>query len=94
MISGRVVDADTNAPIANVTITTDKGQNTTTNDNGDYSFANLSAGSYSINAAKTDYNFSPANQYATIPPNTTNINFFGTATPQPPDAPTLYNIGT
>jgi hypothetical protein len=62
-ISGRVATAS-NANLAGVTLTLSGSQASSTQSdiNGNYTFANLPAGSYTVTPSKTAFSFSPANE--------------------------------
>lgn len=66
-ISGRVTDANNN-PINGVVISSSAGRTTTTDSNGNYTFSDLPAGSYTLTPSKSGYVFSPASQTLTVPP--------------------------
>ena len=56
IVSGKVRDATTTEGISGATVTIESTVfSDTTDSNGDYSFSNVPAGSYSIKASKTDY---------------------------------------
>ena len=61
IISGRVLSADTNLPIAGATVTATKGSTTysaTTNTNGIYAIAKIpSSSNYTVSVTKTGYSF-------------------------------------
>ena len=65
-IGGRVTRASGGAPLADVTVTLTKPDSTTaattTDANGDYSFAGLGSGSYTVTPSKTNYGFTPSGQ--------------------------------
>lgn len=62
-ISGRVATAS-NGNLAGVTLTLSgsQGGSTQSDINGNYTFANLSAGNYTVTPSKTAFSFSPANE--------------------------------
>ena len=84
-ISGRINDSNYN-PLSAALVTLSGGpddfesQTVSTNALGDYSFANLPAGSeYSVTVAKSFYTFAPATQSITLAENVVNLSFVGTA---------------
>jgi uncharacterized repeat protein (TIGR01451 family) len=82
-ISGRIQNA-TGTAISGVTVTLSGGQagSTTTDGNGDYSFAGLpSTNNYTVTPSKTNYTFSaPSLTYTNLGANQTAQNFTGTST--------------
>jgi len=78
-ISGTVLDA-LSAPLAGVIVSDGQGQEVKTDQLGQYTLANLIAGSYTVTPYRLGYTFSPASRLATITnDNVTGVNF--TATP-------------
>jgi hypothetical protein len=84
-ISGRVNDSNSQA-LSGALVTLSGGPNdfesqtVSTNGVGDYSFANLPAGSeYSVTVAKNFYTFEPATKSITLAGNVVNLDFSGTA---------------
>lgn len=74
-ISGRVADTAGN-PFSGVTITTDKGQSASTDGSGNFSLANLAAGTYTLTPSSGQgYTFSPATRTVTVAPSATGQNF-------------------
>ena len=69
-ISGRVTLASGGAPLASVTVTLTKPDSiaatTTTDSGGNYSFAGLDSGSYTVTPSKINYSFTPSGQPVTI----------------------------
>lgn len=78
-ISGRVTTNGSNG-LSGVTISAGGNRTTTTGNDGRYTLSNLSAGTYTVSAAKAGYTFAPGSRSVTIPPNATNIDFVGTGT--------------
>lgn len=66
-ILGRVAD-NTGAPISAVTISDGAGHTASTDNNGNYAISGLVAGTYTLQAAKDGYTFSPATRNVTVPP--------------------------
>jgi Carboxypeptidase regulatory-like domain/Lamin Tail Domain len=66
VISGRVTLAAGGAPLANVTVTLTKPDSTpavtTTDAGGNYSFAGLGSGGYTVTPSKINYGFTPSGQ--------------------------------
>ncbi len=84
-ISGQVTAKDSGDPISGVTISTDKGQTTTSAENGKYEFNALAAGDYTLTPAKKEnYTFSPVSRTVTLPSDAPDQNFSGSK--QPPDS--------
>lgn len=54
-IAGTVTDSSTGNPIANAAVSTDSGQNTTTDANGNYTLSDVPAGNRTVTAAATGY---------------------------------------
>ncbi len=73
-IEGRVVNSQ-NTGIAGVTIRTDKGQQTTTDQTGAYKLSGLATGTYTITPSKSGITFSPASTTVNVPPSITTLNF-------------------
>ena len=73
-ISGHIRDQSGN-PIDNVVISDEFGHSVTTDALGNYTFSDLPAGSYTITPSSTIYNFLPAAQLVTVPPNAADVNF-------------------
>lgn len=71
-ISGTVTENGTG--LAGVTVSTGT-RSATTQDDGTYSIAGLTAGSYTITPAKTGYAFTPTSRNVTVNANLTGINF-------------------
>src|SRR5215212_4028265 len=69
-VSGRVTLASGGAPLASVTVTLTRPDSTTatttTDSGGNYSFAGLDSGSYTVTPSKTNYSFTPSAQPVTI----------------------------
>jgi hypothetical protein len=69
-VSGRVTLASGGAPLASVTVTLSKPDSTTatttTDSGGNYSFAGLDSGSYTVTPSKTNYSFMPSARPVTI----------------------------
>lgn len=84
-ISGRVLDENANY-IENVTISTNSSFNTTTDNNGIYTFGELPAQVYTITPSKSGFSFSPASPSITIPPNAAGQDFIATPTVCPVEA--------
>jgi hypothetical protein len=75
---------------ATVTITGGVNGSTTADSSGNYTFANLDAGSYTVSASKTGATFSPASQAVTVTSaNVAQVNFNGTV-----QTPTFSISGT
>ena len=84
-ISGRVATAS-NANLAGVTLILSgaQGGSTLSDSSGNYSFANLSAGNYTVTPSKTAFSFSPANEsFLNLSSNQT-ANFTASLIPQVP----------
>lgn len=81
-ISGRVVNQH-NQGLAGVTIATNTGLTAVTNSQGYYTFNDVSAGHYSLTAAKGGYNFAPLHRIVELPPQAVEQNFVGTLIPTP-----------
>ncbi len=78
-IAGTVID-NNGDPLAGVTISTDGGSHTaTTNGNGTYTITGLLTNTYTIQAEKFGYTFTPATRLVSVPPDATGKKF--TATP-------------
>ena len=74
-ISGRVTDSN-NYPFASVTIMTNQGSFAVTDNNGNFTIAYLSPGTYVLTPnSVNNYTFSPASRTVTIAPNATDQNF-------------------
>ena len=73
-ITGRVLSPN-NAPISGVTIRTDHGQVTVTNQNGEYSLGGLGEGNYVLTPSMGGTAFSPANSSVVVPPDVQMLNF-------------------
>jgi len=86
-LSGQIVNGS-GIPITGVSVALTGSQtgNTTTDNNGNYSFANLRAdGNFTVTPTRTNYNFTPPNRnFNTLPGNTT-ANFTGSLN--------LYTLG-
>lgn len=78
-IAGRLVDANNN-PIADATVSIEGGPSTMTAADGSYSLNSLLPGTYTLTAAKINYQFAPASRIVTVPPSATQQNFTGTST--------------
>jgi hypothetical protein len=65
-ISGKVTNAANGAGLAGVTVTLSSGSSTLTDTAGKYVFDNLSAGTYTVSAARAGYNPGSANATVTI----------------------------
>ena len=88
-ISGRIVDAAGQAVEA-VTISTDKGHTTLSEQNGYYGFRDLDPGTYSVKPQKDGYIFQPPLRELTLPPGAPMQNFLAippTPTPMPYPGP-------
>jgi hypothetical protein len=88
-ISGRIVDTS-GEPLPGVIISTDKGQSTSTDDNGRYYFSNLDPDTYIITPQKAGYLFVPSLRPVTLPPSAVQQDFTAippTPTPVPYPAP-------
>ncbi|MCB1216163.1 carboxypeptidase regulatory-like domain-containing protein [bacterium] len=83
-ISGRVADAD-GIGISGVNVALTPGTaSTSTDGNGNYSFAGVEAGSYVLTPSKTDFTFDPATLKAdVVASDLTGKNFTGTTTALP-----------
>jgi murein DD-endopeptidase MepM/ murein hydrolase activator NlpD/protocatechuate 3,4-dioxygenase beta subunit len=77
-ISGKVTDKATGSPIPGVSISTDKGPMTTTDNNGDYTIGNLATGTYTLTPTKTGCIFEPTHQNVNVPPDANGVDFTGT----------------
>ncbi len=73
-ITGRVLSPN-NSPISGVTIRTDHGQVTVTNQNGDYSLGGLVEGNYTLTPSMGGTAFSPATSSVVVPPDVQMLNF-------------------
>ena len=73
-IAGRVVSPQ-NVPIGGVTIRTNHGEVTVTNQNGDYSLNGLDEGNYTLTPAMGGTAFSPASSSVVVPPDVQMLNF-------------------
>lgn len=73
-ISGRVTDANGRG-IPGVTVSAGFPRMTTTDTNGNYTFAGLTAGTYTISPSRYLYTFSPASRTVSVPPNATGQDF-------------------
>jgi hypothetical protein len=76
-ISGRIINIGDGTPISGVTLSTQAGLITTTDENGRYRFDNVPMGVHIITLSKTGYNFSPAQRLINIPSDATDVNFQG-----------------
>lgn len=86
-ISGRVADGSGNG-IADVTIATNTGSSTLTNNDGDYTIADLMAGNYTLTPSKEGFTFSPpSSPPITVSSDVQGVNF--TSAPVPPPVPSL-----
>jgi len=77
-VSGKVTDSS-GAALAGVTLSTNLGQTSVTDNQGNYTLSNLAAGSYTFTPSKIGYTFNPELLSVTVPPNATGQNFVGTA---------------
>ena len=75
-IAGRVTDSG-GAGLAGVRVSLSNGQHTTTDGNGNYLFADLQGGSYTITPQRDYYNFTPAQRTVSVGSNVTGQNFTG-----------------
>lgn len=75
-ITGNVVYTD-NTAFPGVTVSTDAGHATTTDNNGDYLLDGLCPASYTVTPAKSGYTFSPTSRQITVPPHATHQDFNG-----------------
>ncbi len=73
-ITGRVVSVQ-NVPIGGVTIRTNHGQVTVTDQNGGYSLGGLGEGNYTLTPAMGETAFSPASSSVVVPPDVQMLNF-------------------
>jgi hypothetical protein len=73
-ITGRVVNQQ-NAPMAGVTIRTDKGHIVTTNSSGEYTLKDLSSDTYRLTPSLGGITFSPASTTVVVPPDVEKLNF-------------------
>jgi hypothetical protein len=73
-ISGRVLSAQ-NVPMAGVTISTNHGQVTTTDQNGSYALDGLVQGTYMLTPSQGNTAFSPASSSVVVPPDVQMVNF-------------------
>jgi len=78
-VSGRVTDGSS-MPIAGVTILLNNGMTAMTNAAGDYTFSNITLGTYTMMPTLNGYTFSPVSRTLAVSSNLTNQNFSGTAT--------------
>ena len=62
-------------PIGGVTIRTDHGEVTVTNQNGDYSLNGLVEGNYTLTPSMGGTAFSPASSSVVVPPDVQMLNF-------------------
>ncbi len=74
LISGTIRDKN-NTPMANVRVTTDKGDDVFTDSQGRYQFSNLSAGTYVVTAIASGVDFVPSNRSVTVPPIAQDVHF-------------------
>ncbi|MEA3397218.1 MAG: carboxypeptidase regulatory-like domain-containing protein [Chloroflexota bacterium] len=81
-VYGRVTNSSA-SPISGVTVSNGAGRTALTNNNGDYSFLNLEAGSYALTASKSGYTFSPGSRTVSGGPpfHITGQDFVGTVLP-------------
>jgi hypothetical protein len=79
-ISGRVSDGSGNG-IGDVTIVTENETTTTTSD-GTYTLSGLAAGTYTLNASKTNCTFLPNSRSVNVPPDATGQDFTATCEAQ------------
>ena len=79
-ISGQITDSNNN-PLADVTISTNSGQTTTTNTNGSYTITGLITGTHTLTPSKAGYTFSPLSRTIAVPPSSSGQNFIGTPLP-------------
>ncbi len=73
-ISGRVTGAD-GSPVANVRVTESSGRFAFSRTDGTFTFGRLPAGSYTINAVRNGYTFSPASRGITVGPSAVGADF-------------------
>jgi hypothetical protein len=74
LITGRVVSQQ-NVPMAGVTIRTDKGQTTVTDQHGEYSLDDLKGDTYTLTPSLGGIVFSPASTSVVVPPDVEKLNF-------------------
>jgi Carboxypeptidase regulatory-like domain/Kelch motif/Galactose oxidase, central domain len=74
-ITGRIVDNVREAPVSGVTISDGVGHTAVTDANGNYTLADLTAGTYSLTPAKSGYTFTPSARSVKVPPGATGQNF-------------------
>ncbi len=87
-IQGKVVNQQ-NTAVQGVTIRTNTGQQTLTDQSGMYSLSGLLAGTYIITPSKSGMVFSPTSTVVLVPPDAANINF----TAQFPTTQAIVNGG-
>ena len=75
-ITGHVTDAR-NHPLAGVTVAAAGGPSAITDATGAYAITGLTAGSYTLTAARKGYSFSPSGLSVSLPPNATSQDFVG-----------------
>jgi hypothetical protein len=73
-ITGKVLNAQ-NVPMAGVTISTNHGQATTTDQNGSYALDGLDQGIYTLTPSQGFTAFSPASSSVVVPPDVQMLNF-------------------
>jgi hypothetical protein len=78
-VSGNVSDLSTGGPLPGVTISAGGSYTAITDASGNYTLANLPAGSYSLVASLADYKFTPGMRTVSVPPNVTGQDFAGSA---------------
>lgn len=76
-ISGRVT-GDSSSCTSGVILSAGSNRSTTTDSNGNYVFASLPGGTYTLTPSKSGCTFSPPSRTVTVPPGATSVNFAGT----------------
>lgn len=83
-ISGQTLESDYSTLLPGVTVSTNTGLSTISDSNGIYSFTNLITGTYTLSASHPNYEMSPETSTITVPPDQTEINFWGWPLPPKP----------